>query len=210
MPWSVADLNTVKLSCGDSLLSNGTISNFTPGAQFSLLARSTMNWNLLIWMSPTGPSKPESGSINATRTVSPAWARVAVAANASAAPASATKMRRIVPVMNSPFASRPREHCRRHASAVSAEHHLRNWESIVAKLLAQLGLQHLAGGAKRNRIDKDDVVRNLPLRHAAFVMRKHLRPRHFGVRPLDHDQQRPLVPLRVRRSDARRHCHRRM
>ncbi len=69
MPWSIACLITVRLSCGEALLSSGTISNLTSPAHFSALAFSAMNCQLRSRFCPTGAIIPDSGSIQAILTV---------------------------------------------------------------------------------------------------------------------------------------------
>lgn len=73
---------------------------------------------------------------------------------------------------------------------------------MIAKTLAQLALEHLAGRTERDRFDEDDVVRNLPPRHFAGQMREQLFATH-RVAAFAHDhKQRSLAPLRVRHRDA--------
>src|SRR6478672_7888493 len=88
MPWSVADLSALRLSVGDSLLSMPTTSNFTPAGLLALNF-SIRNCQLFSWLLPTGPIRPESGSIHAILTTSP-WSGLAPAlACAEAGPADA-------------------------------------------------------------------------------------------------------------------------
>src|SRR3954470_17525332 len=81
MPWSVADLSAFRLSVGDSLLSMPVTSNLTPAGLLALNF-SIANFQLLSWLLPTGAIRPDSGSIQASLTVSPFWARAPDAAAA--------------------------------------------------------------------------------------------------------------------------------
>ncbi|MNT30503.1 hypothetical protein D3C72_1663000 [compost metagenome] len=72
MFWSTACLRMVRLSCGDSLLSNPTTSNLCAPAQFFWLATSATYCQLLSWFCPTGAISPDSGSMKAIFTVSAA------------------------------------------------------------------------------------------------------------------------------------------
>src|SRR5438105_11497764 len=86
MFWSMADLSAVSDSAGLTLLSNGTISNFTPAGLF-LLNRSARYWKVLSWFWPMGAIRPDSGSIQPILTVSPFCAKATP--GCSARPASA-------------------------------------------------------------------------------------------------------------------------
>src|SRR5213595_3020049 len=71
-PWSMAAFNVFRLSCGEPLLSNPTISNFTPAGLFLPDRRSATNCQLLSWFCPTLANGPDRGSMKAMRTVWPA------------------------------------------------------------------------------------------------------------------------------------------
>src|SRR5580658_7201095 len=88
MPWSIACCRTFSDSCGDSLLSKGTISNFGPPAQFFWLAISATYCQLCRMFCPTGAISPDSGSIKAILTV---CAEACPANNAAARVKSAQK-----------------------------------------------------------------------------------------------------------------------
>src|SRR5690349_12588655 len=81
MPWSVADFSAFRLSVGESLLSMPVTSNFTPAGLLALTF-SMANFQLLSWLLPTGAIRPDSGSIQASLTVSPFWAETPDAAAA--------------------------------------------------------------------------------------------------------------------------------
>src|ERR1700712_2059080 len=76
MFWSRADFRLFSDSAGLTLLSNGTISNFTPAGLF-LLNSSARYWKLFSWFCPMGAIRPDSGSIQAILTVSPFCANAA-------------------------------------------------------------------------------------------------------------------------------------
>ena len=80
----MADFSAVALSAGLSLLSKGTISNFTP-AGFLALTFSAKNCQVFSWLAPTGAIRPLNGSIQAILTVWPCWAKAAPAAHTMAA-----------------------------------------------------------------------------------------------------------------------------
>src|SRR6218665_1188540 len=63
------------VSCGLSLLSMAMISTLTPAAFFLLKNPSATNGKLLSWFVPTDATRPDSGSIQATFTVSPFCAK---------------------------------------------------------------------------------------------------------------------------------------
>ena len=67
----MAALRLFRLSCGEALLSKATNSNFTP-AEFFLLNCSALNCQLFNWFWPILAKGPESGSMKAIFTVSPA------------------------------------------------------------------------------------------------------------------------------------------
>src|SRR5436305_14405691 len=92
MPWSVADLRAFRLSVGDSLLSMPTISNLTPAGLLALNF-SAANFQLFSWLLPTGPIRPESGSIQAILTTWPSSGLAAQAGEASAAATAAPSVR---------------------------------------------------------------------------------------------------------------------
>ena len=71
MPWSIAAFKWFRLSVGLSLLSMPMTSNFTP-AGLVALNFSAKNCRLLSWLVPTGPIRPDSGSIHIILTVCPA------------------------------------------------------------------------------------------------------------------------------------------
>src|SRR5436190_14465050 len=87
MPWSVADLSAFRLSVGDSLLSKPTTSNFTPEGLIALNF-SAANFQLLSWLLPTGPIRPDSGSIHASLTV---WPSSGLAPHAGPVTAATTR-----------------------------------------------------------------------------------------------------------------------
>ncbi len=90
MPWSIACLRAFRLSVGESLLSMPRISNFTPAGLLALYF-SAKNCTLFSWLLPTGPMRPDSGSIQAIFTTWPAsglaapWANAAVGATSDEA-----------------------------------------------------------------------------------------------------------------------------
>src|SRR5438132_10825080 len=65
------DFSALRLSVGLSLLSMPMISNFTPAGLLALNF-SAKNWKLFNWFAPTWAIRPDSGSIHAILTVSPA------------------------------------------------------------------------------------------------------------------------------------------
>jgi len=83
----MADFSAVSDSAGLTLLSNGTISNFTPAGLF-LLNSSARYWKLLSWFWPMGAIRPDSGSIQPILTVSPFCANAAPGCSARQASAS--------------------------------------------------------------------------------------------------------------------------
>mgnify|MGYP001233740185 CR=1 FL=1 len=90
------DFSAVRLSCGLSLPSNGTISNVAPPAIFLALAYSATYCQLRIMFWPTGAIMPDSGSIQAIFTV-PDCAKAAgvISAPATAAAARVRRSARI-------------------------------------------------------------------------------------------------------------------
>ncbi len=72
---------------------------------------------------------------------------------------------------------------------------------------AQAVFQNLAGGAQGNGRDEDHIVRDHPFGHLAFVELQQLVALQRVAFALDHDQQRPFVPLRVGAGDAGGHGH---
>jgi hypothetical protein len=83
-------------------------------------------------------------------------------------------------------------------------------EAVVIALLAQLVLLHLAGRAQRDAVDEHHVVGRPPLGDPALEEAEQLLLGHLGAGLLHHDQEGPLVPLRVLGGDARGHRHRRV
>src|SRR3990172_12549004 len=68
---------------------------------------------------------------------------------------------------------------------------------VPLEILAQLGLEQLAGGGVRQLLDEYHVVGQPPLRDLALVEFEQFLARDLGPGFLHHDQQRPFVPFRV-------------
>src|ERR1700712_1428758 len=171
MFWSRADFRLFSDSAGLTLLSNGTISNFTPAGLF-LLNSSARYWKLFSWFWPMGAIRPDSGSIQAILTVSPFCANAAPGCSArqdrARAAASARGLVRNVMSL-SPMAPRwfavaccstvtergaialrdyPERACRPRDSGRGRGRRGRGRrrQHVVAELLAQPELLQLAGG----------------------------------------------------------------
>ena len=80
----MAACSAFTVSCGLSLLSNETISNFTPAGLF-LLKRSARNWKPRSWFWPVAAVMPVRASIQAIFTVSPFWASAALESSSATA-----------------------------------------------------------------------------------------------------------------------------
>ena len=80
----MTELSRLSASCGESLLSKGTISNLTGPAQPSSLARRAVYWKLLSTFSPRPAMGPDIWSIEAILTVC-AWAEVSASRPQAAA-----------------------------------------------------------------------------------------------------------------------------
>src|SRR5690349_6407651 len=130
-------------------------------------------------------SRPRPRSISAMATRAPSLAKaIAMARPSPEAP----------PVMNAALpASRP-------AIALSPSG---CGQPVVLELLAQLGLQHLAGGAVRNLRHEHHVVGQLPFGDLVAEQRQDLVLARL-LPLLRHDyQERPLVPFRMLDTDDR-------
>src|SRR4051812_23695565 len=183
MFWSMADFSAVSDSAGLTLLSNGTISNFTPAALF-LLNSSARYWKVLSSFWPMGAIRPDSGSIQPILTVSPFCAKAAFGCNARQASARVEAnarglLRNVMACVSvvaawvavvadvSPTPGRRLEGLPRRGVSRLRQTPVRPsadaGQHVVAELLAQAQLLQLAGGRVRQLGDDGHVVGDLPL-----------------------------------------------
>src|SRR5882762_400845 len=81
---------------------------------------------------------------------------------------------------------------------------LRSWQLVILELVAQLGLEQLARGGVRQLVHEHDVVRDPPFCNLALEETDQFLAGHLRVLLLNHDQQRPFVPLWMAYPDHRR------
>src|SRR3954468_15184775 len=90
---------------------------------------------------------------------------------------------------------------------VPAYHRFGIGEAIVVKLVAKILLREFATGRMRKRFDKFNCIGKPPFRYPASEVPQHLLGAEIAPGIAHDQQQRALVPLRVRHADRRGLSH---
>ena len=81
---------------------------------------------------------------------------------------------------------------------------------VIFQLLTQFGFEHFPGSAQWDRVDKHHIIWDLPFGSFAFVKSQQFSAAEVCIRPLDHADHRPFIPLGVCHAYARCHGHARV